>query len=168
MEDVLKALNFEFGTFILQSINLLIVIGFLYYFLYKPVGKVIADREAKVANTLLEADKSREEATKLLTKYEEQIKEAKSHAQEIIATANKVGDEMKDKLVLEARQEADKQLVRAKTEIEVEKSKALSEIKGELADIIVTAAGKVIGKEISSKEHEQMLQSFVREAGKVQ
>jgi F-type H+-transporting ATPase subunit b len=166
--EVLKALNFDVWTFILMAINLLIVIGFLYKFLYQPVGRILAEREQRIAGSLEEAQKAREEASALLAKYEEQISNAKNEAQEIISRATKLGESMKEQILAEAREEAGKTLARAKAEIEGEKAKALAEIRGEIAGMVIMAAGKVIERELSLKDHEKLLKEFVAGVGEVQ
>lgn len=166
--DVLKALNFDIWTFIFMAINLLIVIGFLYKFLYTPVGRILEEREQKIAGSLAEAAKAKEEATALLNKYQEQIAQAKSEAQEIVSRATKLGEEMKEQILADAREEASRMIERAKAEIEGERAKAIAQIRGEIAQLAVMAAGQIIQRELSPKDHEKLLKEFMTEVDKVQ
>lgn len=166
--DVLKALNFDIWTFIFMAINLLIVIGFLYKFLYTPVGRILEEREQKIAGSLAEAAKAKEEATALLNKYQEQIAQAKSEAQEIVSRATKLGEEMKEQILADARKEASRMIERAKAEIEGERAKAIAQIRGEIAQLAVMAAGQIIQRELSPKDHEKLLKEFMTEVDKVQ
>lgn len=166
--DVLKALNFDYWTFILMAINLLIVIGFLYKFLYTPVGRILAEREQRIAGSLEEAAKAKEEALALLNQYQEQISRAKSEAQDIVSRATKLGEEMKERIIAEAREEASRMLERAKAEIEGERAKAIAQIRGEIANLAIMAAGRIIQKELSPKDHEELLKEFITGVDKVQ
>lgn len=166
--DALSALNFDLWAFIPQVVNLLITIGVLYIIGYKPVTKMLLEREEKIEGAINDAAQKREEAEALLAKYQEQIQGARNEAQAIIANATKVGEEMKEEIVNNAREEAAKSLERAKAEIEREKAKALAEIKAEMATLVVLAAGRVIDKELSPQEHERLIKDFIVEAGELQ
>ncbi|HHW07085.1 MAG TPA: F0F1 ATP synthase subunit B [Clostridia bacterium] len=166
--EVLQALNFNGWTFVTNVLNLLITIGVLYIIAYKPVTKLLLEREQKIEGAINEAAQKREEAQKLLAKYEEQIQNARSEAQAIIANATKVGEEMKEEIIKNAQAEAGKMLERAKAEIEMEKARALKEIKEEMATLVVLAAGRVINKELSQKDHERLIHDFIVEAGELQ
>lgn len=166
--DALKALNFDFWAFFFQVINLLVVIGILYILAYKPVTRMLLEREEQIQGALAHASQSREEANALLAKYEEQIKGARNEAQEIITRATKLGEEMKEEIITGAKEDANKTLAKARAEIEGEKAKALAEIRSEVASLVVMAAGKVIEKELSPKDHERLISDFIMEAGEIQ
>lgn len=166
--EVLEALNFNIWSFLFNAVNLLIVIGVLYILAYKPVTNVLLEREEKIEGAIEDAAKSQKEAKELLAKYEAQIKEAKNEAQQIIAKATKIGEEMGEEIVAKAGQEANKTLAKAKAEIEGEKLKALAEIKGEISTLVILAAGRVIERELSVTEHERLIQDFLSKAGELQ
>ncbi|NLC76476.1 MAG: F0F1 ATP synthase subunit B [Clostridia bacterium] len=166
--EALKALNFDLWTFIPQVVNLLITIGVLYILAYKPVTKMLLEREQKIEGAINDAAQKREEAEALLAKYQEQIQSARNEAQAIIANATKVAEEMKEEIIANAREEATKSLERAKAEIALEKARALAEIKEEMATLVVLAAGRVIDKELSPQDHERLIQEFIVEAGELQ
>lgn len=166
--EVLQALNFNVWSFVPQIINLLITIGILYIIGYKPVTKLLLEREQQIEGAINEAAQKREEAQKLLARYEEQIQNARSEAQAIIANATKVGEEMKEEIIRNAQEEAAKMLERAKAEIEREKARALKEIKEEIATLVVLAAGRVINKELTLQDHERLIHDFIAKAGELQ
>ena len=168
MASILEALHFKFSTFILQSINLLVVIGILYLILYKPLMRVMAERDDKITGSLQEAQSAREEAGELLANYKEQLGQAKEEAREIVANAQKIADESREQILTTARAEADKTLVKAKREIATERAKAVDQIRSEAATLAVLAAGKVIRKELDTEEHHRLAQEFIDEVGEVQ
>jgi len=161
--EILKALNFDLWTFILMSINLLIVIIFLNKFLYKPVGRMLAEREERIAGSLKKAEEDRNEAEALLARYEEIIKGAQAEAQKIISDANIQAEEIRAKAGEEARQEADLILTRARNTIAEERAKALNDLQDDLANLIVTGASRLIQKELSVEDHRAMVQEIVEQ-----
>jgi len=159
--EILKALNFDLWTFILMSINLLVVIIFLNKFLYKPVGKMLAEREERITGSLKKAEEDKKEAEALLARYKELIKGAQAEAQKIISEANKQAEEIKAKAGVEARQEADLILARARNTIAEEKAQALNDLQNDLAGLIVTGTSQLIQKELSVEDHRAMVQEIV-------
>ncbi|MHB1125887.1 MAG: F0F1 ATP synthase subunit B [Bacillota bacterium] len=166
--EILNALNFNVWTFLWQVLNLLVVLGLLYKLLFKPIGQVLADREHKIESSITEATKAKEAAEDLHVKYQTLLQEAKGEAQDIVNRATKLGEEMKSEIITGAREEATNTIEKAKAEIQGEKAKALSEIRDEVATLVVMAAGKVIGKAITVDDHERMIKEFVTEVGEVQ
>ncbi|MBO2521887.1 MAG: F0F1 ATP synthase subunit B [Clostridia bacterium] len=157
--------TFDLWTLIFQSLNVLVVMGVLYFMLFKPVAGIMQKREEYVENQLAHAAKSREEADRLLAEYQEQLKQANAQAQQIIEKAERDAEEYSRSRREEAEREAEELLRRAKAEIAAEREKALSAIREEVAVLAVMAATKVIGREINPKDHEALIRDFVSKAG---
>lgn len=161
-------MHFNLSTLIWTVINIAVVIVVLNKLMYKPLTKLIQEREDKVENSLTQAAKEREEATELLAKYQAQISKAKEEAQEIIDKATKTGEKIKDEIVIKANEEANRTLEKAKADINLEKEKALAMVRDEAATLAVLAAGKVVGKAITVEDHQRMIKEFVDQVGDVQ
>ncbi|MDS1030335.1 F0F1 ATP synthase subunit B [Bacillota bacterium LX-D] len=153
---------------LIQVINFLIALWVLKKFAYKPLVNAIESRQKQIQDSLDSAAEAKVKADVLLKDYEKQLADAKAEAQEIVGRATKLGEDMKAQIVAEAKAEAEKTLEKAKAEIEGEKAKALAQIRGEISEIVITAAGKIIAKEISAKDHEKLIGQFVAGVGKVQ
>jgi F-type H+-transporting ATPase subunit b len=149
-------------------INFLILVVVLNKFLYKPVTKMLDDRKNEISNNLEHAEKSKQDAEKIKEEYALHLQNAKSEAQEIIARANKMGEETKNEIVNQAKAEAEKVSAKAQEEIRLEKAKALAELRDEVASLAVLAAGKILAKNIDIKDHEKMVKDFVKEVGEIQ
>ncbi len=165
---ILNALNFNVWTFLFQVVNLLIVIAILNKLLYQPVTKIMREREEKIENSISEANKAQKEAEKLLGEYESKMENAKKEAREIISSANKMGEDMKQRIIADAQAEAAKTLAKAKEEIAAEKAKALAEIRDEVATLAMLAAGKVVGRAIDDEDQKKLVEEFVSEVGELQ
>ena len=126
---------------------------------------MLDSRREEVINNLNSAEEAKLEAQKLKDEYVAQIQNARTEAQDIINQAAKVGEQTKADIVNEAREEAARLTARAQEEIAREKSEALAEIRNEVAELAVLAAEKVVGKTIDAKDHENMVNNFVKEVG---
>jgi len=163
--EILKSLGFEFPKFLWQVVNFLILLWILKKFAYKPILNMLDERKKSIEDAINNAETAKNEAEKLRKDYESRLAAAKQEAQEIIATATKFGEEMKNQIVTEAQNEAAKAIQRAQEEIAREKEQAVAALRDEVAVLAVLAAGKVLGKAITVEDHEKLVKEFVAEVG---
>lgn len=168
MEAIFKALNFNLWTFLWQVLDLLIVMGVLYVLLYKPLGKILAEREAKIEGSLQDAAAAKEKAEKLLQEYEAQMAGARREAQAIIERAGRLGEEMREEIVKRAREEASRTLEQARAEIAGEKAKALAAIRDEAANLAILVAQRIIRKSLTADDQKRLLEESLTEVERLQ
>ncbi|HHP50410.1 MAG TPA: ATP synthase F0 subunit B [Moorella mulderi] len=164
---ILKALNFDLWTFGFQVINLLVVMGFLYYILWKPLMRTMTSREEKIQGDLQAAGEARRKAEELLAAYREQIQKAHQEAQAIVDQARKAAEEVRRQILAQAEEEAQGILKRTREKIEEEKRQALAAIRAEAADLVVLAASKVIARTLTPEDHETLIREALTEVEKV-
>ena len=155
-------MSIHLDSFIFAVINFLVLLFILKKFLYGPICGILEKRKEEVVNNLNSAEEAKLEAQKLKDEYAAQIKNARTEAQEIINQATKIGEQTKTDIVNEARDQAAKVAAKAQEEINIEKNQALNELRGEVANLAVLAAAKIVGKSIDVKDHENMVNNFVK------
>lgn len=155
-------LNGTLGAAIVQFFLLLILLRAV---AYKPILKAMEDRQNNIEQSIREADNSRTEAKRMIDEYTAKLQEARKEAQEIIEKATKLGEDSKADILAKAQEEASKITTKAKAEIQAEKEKAIAQLRDEVANIAILAAGKVINKEITNQDHVKMVKEFVEEVG---
>lgn len=168
VEAIFHALNFNVATFVLMVINLLVVMGVLHIFLYKPVGKVLEDRTAKIEGSINEATAAREKAEQMLSEYKEQLQNARQEAQAILDRATRMGEETKEEIVNKAREESNRMLEQARAEIEEEKSKALAAIRNEAVNLAVMAASKILERNLTGEDQVRLAREAVDDVERLQ
>jgi F-type H+-transporting ATPase subunit b len=151
----------------MQAINILILFGALSYFLFKPVSKFMQERKDKIASELKNAKDKNTEAEDLIATYQQKIEDAKGEAQQIIRDAIRKGDDQRNKIVLEAEQESKAIMERTQVEAQREREKALDELKGEMIEISLAAASRVIHKSLNKEDHERLIQQYIDEMGDI-
>jgi F-type H+-transporting ATPase subunit b len=115
---------------------------------YKPVSKVIDEREAYINGNLTTASEKLIKADELYSEYDEQLKAARVNAQAIIGKSEK---EAKDAVALEinqARQDAAKLIERTNKELETQKSLALQQLETQVDELSQLIKEKLLGKEV--------------------
>ena len=129
----------------LQFILLTVVLTFIFY---KPVSKVIDEREAYINGNLTTASEKLIKADELYKEYDEQLKTARVNAQSIIAKSEK---EAKDIVALEinqARQDATKLIDQTNKELDTQKSLALQQLEAQVDELSQLIKEKLLGKEV--------------------
>lgn len=153
MELITPGIGLIFWTSIIFLI-LMIVLG---KFAWKPINKMISDRNQSIEDALNMAEKAREEMKELKAGNEKIMAEARIERDNILKEAK----ELKDQIVAEAKKEAGKEVEKLKKsasmEIAAQKSAAVEEIRNQVLDLSVLVAEKVIRREVKDKNANQVL-----------
>ena len=140
---------FDFNaTLPLMAIQFVLLMVVLTFIFYKPVSKVLDDREMYISGNLTQASEKLIKADELYKQYDEQLKTAKVDAQSTIAQAEK---EAKDAVALEiseARADAAKLIEQTNKELEAQKSIALEKLETQVDELSQLIKEKLLGKEV--------------------
>ena len=140
---------FDFNaTLPLMAIQFILLTVVLTFIFYKPVAKVIDEREAYINGNLTTASEKLIKADELYKEYDAQLKKARVSAQAIIAKSEK---EAKDVVALEidqARQDATKLIEQTNKELEAQKSLALQQLETQVDELSQLIKEKLLGKEV--------------------
>ena len=145
--------------------NLLITFFVLKKLLFKPVKKMIDDRQREIDGIYEDAEKAKQNALEAESRYTEKLRQANAEASTIISQAAQTAREKGDAMVQEARQEVARLKEKAEEDIRLEQKKAVNQMKDEISDLAVAIAAKVAEKEIGRKEHEALIDGFITQLG---
>ena len=129
----------------LQIILLSVVLTFVFY---KPVSKVIDEREAYINGNLTTASEKLIKADELYSQYDEQLKTARVNAQTVIAQSEKEAKDIVAAEINDARQDAAKLIERTNKDLEVQKTQALEQLETQVDELSQLIKEKLLGKEV--------------------
>ena len=152
-------------TILFAWCNLLIVYLFLKKILFKPVKNMIDSRQKEVDDMYSNAETAEADAKAMKAEYEEKLAAATEESEEILRTAQRRAVLKEEEILKEAAVEAMRIRDRASEEIAMEKKRMLGEIKDEVSGMAIDIASAVIGREVSSSEHEKFIDSFIDDIG---
>ena len=132
-------------------------------FAFGPIGDQIEARRREIQGTLdqIAADRRAMEATR--SEYEQRLANIEAEARERITAAVKLAQEEAGILLSRARDESNEIRAKAVADIELEKKKALVEIRSQMTDLAVLAAGKVLERELNPNVHRDLVRDFIHE-----
>lgn len=133
--------------------------------LYGPMTEFLKKRSEGIDQDITDARNKKEEAMALQREYQSKIEDAKQEAKNIVEASRKRGEELKDEIVVKAKEEANSLIDRAQTEIKREKEKAVEDMKTEMVEIAMMAASKVIDKSMDDSDHRAMINNVIDEVG---
>ena len=165
MELYQALITLDGWTFLAQICNLMIQLVIFKKFLLKPIKQVIADRKAKADSEIADAQKLRTEAEAMKAEYEQNLQNARTEANEIVANAQKTATARAEEIVGEARAQAAALKQKAEADIAQERKKAVNEVKDEIGGIAMEIASKVVEREISEKDHKDLIDEFIKNVG---
>ena len=165
MELYQALITLDGWTFLAQICNLMIQLVIFKKFLLKPIKQVIADRKAKADSEIADAQKLRTEAEAMKAEYEQNLQNARTEDNQIVATAQKTATARSEEIVGEARAQAAALKQKAEADIAQERKKAVNEVKDEIGGIAMEIASKVVEREISEKDHKDLIDEFIKNVG---
>ena len=152
-------------TFLAQICNLIIQLVIFKKLLLNPVKKVIAERKAKADSQIADAEKLRTEAEAMKAEYEQNLQNARTEANQIVAAAQKTAAARSEELLGEARAQAAALKQKAEADIAQERKKAVNEVKDEIGGMAMEIASKVVEREIKETDHQDLIDEFIKNVG---
>ena len=104
----------------------------------------------------------------MLSSYQQQLDQARQEAESILQRANEMAETTRSEIVTQAKAEAARVLEQARLELEKEKTAAIAAIQSQTADLVVTVAGKVMARTLTSEDQEHLLQEALAEVERLQ
>lgn len=158
--------GFLVGDMLFQLVMFIILLVLLKIFAWKPIMGIMKKREQYIADEIDQAEQSNAEARKLAEEQREILKNSRQEIQTMMEEARKTADEKKEEIIATARNEAQRLKESAKREIELEKEQAMDSVREQVASLSVLIASKVIEKELSEDDQEQLIKQYINEVGR--
>ena len=127
----------------------------------EPMGERLQERRQRIEQGLKDADAARRDRESAADQRQAVLNEARREASEIVQRAQKVADETREKGVADTQVEIDRMRERAVNEIDVERKRALSDVRNQVAELALAAAGKVVGETMSDEREKRLVDEFL-------
>lgn len=168
MEGLNVSVDFNLVNMLVQLTATLVLYFILRKFLYFPIKDLLNKRQDYIMKNVEDSEKNNLKSQVALRDYELKLKEAKKEANEIVDQAKKRADDIVNNSVSDAKEESRKIMEKADKELANKKSMAMDEMKGDMVNIAILAAEKLIGENISTKKDKEIIEKSIEEVGKEQ
>lgn len=158
-------LKIDFWNILFTIINLLVLFIAAKFLLFKPVQKIIAQRQEEADKQFVQAKKQQEEADILKGKYEQSLAEAEEAKKQALVDARKSASAEYQRIVSEAKKDAETMKKNAADEAESRKAQILKKAESEIADMVVDATAKMVGGQKGAEVDSALYDKFLDKAG---
>jgi F-type H+-transporting ATPase subunit b len=163
--QTLEVISVNIWNIVISLANLVILFLLVKKFLFKPVMKILSDRQAAIDTQYAAAAEAEKNALENKAAWEEKLTSAGDKADSIIKSATETAARRGDEIIADAKEKADGIVKQAENEAELKKKKAEEEIKHEIVDISSALTEKLLEREISTDDHHRLISSFIDKIG---
>jgi len=161
----LDIISVNIWQIIISFANLLIMFLILKRVLFKPVQKMFETRRQQVETIYAQANENREAAASMKQEYETKMASARDEADGLVRAAVQSAQRRSDAIMAEANSQASHLKQKAEAEIAQEKRQMLKDVRGEISDLAVSIASKVVEREINPQDQQDFVDAFIRNVG---
>jgi F-type H+-transporting ATPase subunit b len=132
-------------------------------FAFPKLREAVEAREKKIQGDLESAEETKAEAQKQLDDYKKQLAEARSEANRIIEEARQSAEHVRKDITAKAEKDAETIVARAQEQLHAERNRALQELQGQIADLSIELAEKVVGRSLDGKSQRELVDAYIKE-----
>jgi len=163
--DILNSLGINLGAVLWHTVNFLILLFVIQRFLYKPVVRMLDERSNRIRDSLAHAEAVQAETARLEEESKTILDDARRDGQQILAQANRTAEQIMTEARRQAQTEGERLIERARDEIGRERDQAFQELRQQIADLAVSAAGRVVRRSLDDTAHRELVREFLAEDG---
>ena len=149
---------------IVQIIAFVVFILLFWKYALGPITTMLDERTRRIAESMQAAENMKKEMAAAGVRNEEILAEARQQAQQIITQAREVSEATVARAQKEASEQADEYLARAQATLRQETEQARLQLRQELADLAVMAAGRIVRKELDPAAQTRLIEEALAEA----
>lgn len=161
--EILQNFGIQPILLLAQIVNFLIILYLLKRFFYKPIQKVLTDRQKRIEESLKNADLIEERLKKTQEKQVQILEQATKSAQEIIEKAQDAAREQSANSLNEAKKSAEDLLTRTKEEIQAQRTQMQKEVEKHTVTLVAAVVKKVLSKHLSTRQRQDLTEKTAME-----
>lgn len=158
-------MNFDWVTLVAQIVNFLLLMGLLWYFLFRPVIRAVDRREEEIAGRIDEADQKKKDAEEERQQLQEQRQELEDNRQQYLAEAKEEAEKKRKELVNQAREEVEEARQRWRNSLQREKDSFLQDLRRRASHQVFQSVRKVLRDLADADVEARMVQAFIDRLG---
>jgi F-type H+-transporting ATPase subunit b len=149
------------GVAIWTLIIFAISVPLMIKFVFGPITRALEARDQKVEKAALAAEEARKRAEEAVAKAHRELEQSRAEARQRLQEAMDRAQRQAQEEVTKARAEIERERQKAAEDIESAKRRALMEIRGEVVDLSIASAGRILKKDVDDDAHRQIVDEFL-------
>ena len=163
----MEALGISVTGIVSQLINFILLLLILRAVAFKPILRMLDDRSARIRESMERAEEIKTQAARTEEEFARHLAEARRESQEILNQAEKVADRIRQEELDRTRRQVEEVRAKAIEDINRERERALLDLRRQIADLAILAAGRAVGRSLDQASHSRLIQEAMIEAEKI-
>jgi F-type H+-transporting ATPase subunit b len=151
-------------TLLIQDIAFFVLLFLIARYLYRPIVQVLEARTKRIQDGLRAAEEARKDREAAEREHQQLLDQARKEGQALLDRIAKQGEDLRKELEAKAREQAEALVAKARAEIQQERQQAVQDLRSQVADLAVMAAGRIIGESLDPKKHRELIERTLEEA----
>ena len=154
------------GLMIWTVVTFVVLLLILKMVAWIPILTALDKRENNIKEALARAEKAKDDARKILEENQASLAKAEEESKKIIEQSRNYAETLKEQLITESKEQGKRIVDDASSEIQRKQDAAFEELKGQIAEIAVNAAEKIIRESLDAQKSKQVVDRYLNEVNK--
>ena len=151
---------------LVSIVNFLVLLYVLRTFMWGPIMRTLDTRARKIREGLELAESAKQERVRMKAEVEQLLAQARREAGEIAERTRSASEAAAAEVRAQAKTEADRIREKGRADAQALHDQALAQLRTEVAQMVVLAASRILGREVSPEQHRALIERSLDEAGR--
>jgi F-type H+-transporting ATPase subunit b len=151
------------GTFVIELLAFLIVVGVLGKYVLPYISKPMEERQQTIRQALLDAEEAKRRSAEAEEAYRRAISEARTQARAVVDEANRLAEQVRTDRRQQADEEFERRVAQARVEIDAQVRQATEALRRQVGDLAVAVVEKVLGEGLDDQVHRSLIDRTIAE-----
>lgn len=161
MEQFQSFVGVDLWTALFTLLNFVVILAVGTKFLWKPVMKIIKERQQEIDDIYADAESARNNAKAMEAEYQQKLADADETGNRLVKEAVARGQAREEEILRKANADAAAIMDKASADIAMEKKKAINDAKDEISEMAMAIAGKVVGRQLTDADQTALVDAFI-------
>src|SRR3989338_5562100 len=163
MDSLIETFHINAGLLLAQMANFAVVVAVLYFFVFKPLLRVMEERKKRIEDGLRFAEQAKNDLRNAQSKGEQVVLEARRRADGEIESAKRLAEEKKKGILESAQVDAERTIATAKAMGEGERKRIIGQSRSDILDLAFAAATAALGKKVGEAEDKKFTERIIKD-----
>jgi F-type H+-transporting ATPase subunit b len=158
-------MSINFFWVIVTTLSFVLFLNLIWRFGFDPIANILAVRKVRIDQGLADADQARKDLETGMAERDRVIAEARREANALVAASAQAAQQLREADIAATKAELDRMRVKAVADIAAERDHAMADLRSQVADLALAAAGKVVAETMTDPRQRRLVEEFLRDDG---
>lgn len=149
------------GTFVVVLLAFLVVLGVIGRYVVPYLNGLLTERQEQIHGELEAADRAKADAEEADRERRATLEAARAQARDMVTQATTTAEQIVSAAETRAQEVYDRIVAAADAEVAVARQAAVDEVANRVGEIVLAAAGRVVGREVQAADHRDLIDEAI-------